>query len=163
MRHRLFFSLLFMGLAVTAHGQPPSTSHVTALPRAPVIISVSVGQNDRVGALLLQSLRSRLVVSKRLSLAPDKANTGLSLHLVTLNPVKDSSATVYSETFTLRSPGQPEQYIFSTVAVCGTDRVTDCAKGMEDELTRVVDMLIQAVRQQPKPVLSAEIYTAWVQ
>jgi hypothetical protein len=102
-------------------------------PRAAIIVRSAISAGDKVGAMLLKKLRSDLVVNRRLILADDKATVGFVLHLVTVNPVKDGSATVYGATLTVRLPGKSEQYVSSTVSVCVTDQLADCAHGLIDE------------------------------
>lgn len=116
--------------------------------KAAIWVDTSVGPNDKVGALLAQAVRSKVTTSKKFRLVDQDADAGLILHLVTLDPAKTGEITIYSETYTFAGHGvQPEAFLYSTVTVCGVDRVNDCADGVVREMGKLLDQFLEKIKR----------------
>jgi hypothetical protein len=110
--------------------------------RATIQLVPSVGPNDKLGQTLADGVRQRLGQSQTLRLVDTPDQAGLILHLVTLSPDPKNQITVYGETYTVAPhAGRPEEFVFSTVTVCGETRIQDCADGIVQEMDNVLKIV----------------------
>lgn len=149
---RLWWLTLGMAVLVPgAWGKPPIHSLPPISHRTPVIITADTGETDPLGPQLAPAMSAILSKSPRFIETDITSPSGLVVHLVTLNPDKTAPVTVYGVTYTIKIAGGPEKYLSSTVAVCGKERISDCAQGMVDEVTHLADMMVQVIQSQPPP------------
>jgi hypothetical protein len=125
---------------------------------AQVKIYVAATAPDSVGARLAYALKEGIRRSASMSLADRKQDGALWVIFVTLDPDKSqggSDRTIYSAVWTMQTfhDVPVTMYLSSTVGLCGSKRVQECADSLAaetDEQVSIVRSWVQSALEQEK-------------
>jgi hypothetical protein len=108
----------------------------------PVYLSSTVATKDTVGSRMTFELKEAIRSSRSFRLVADDAYPRIALYIVTMEETEGLS-TVASVVLTFDDLDMPLRggYITSSVQVCGSDRVTSCARSMLASIDRAVERL----------------------